>query len=110
MSFASVTIIMACLIIMGSVSLLTLNIDSMIKKLEDQNEVVAFVDDSYTEEIPALGHIDEDNNGLCDRCEQQMEGGDHCPKCGKIHNGGFFDKLTGFFHRIIYRLTHLFQR
>ena len=50
MSFASVTIIMACLIIMGSVTLLTLNIDSMIKKLEDQNEVVAFVDDSYTEE------------------------------------------------------------
>ena len=50
MSFASVTIIMACLIIMGSVTLLTLNIDSMIKKLEDQNEVVAFVDESYTEE------------------------------------------------------------
>ncbi len=50
MSFASVTIIMACLIIMGSISLLTLNIDAMIKNLEDQNEVVAFVDDSYTEE------------------------------------------------------------
>ncbi len=50
MSFASVTIIMACLIIMGSVSLLTLNIDAMIKNLEDQNEVVAFVDETYTEE------------------------------------------------------------
>lgn len=50
MSFASVTIIMACLIIMGSVSLLTLNIDAMIQSLEDQNEVVAFVEDGYTEE------------------------------------------------------------
>ena len=50
MSFASVTIIMACLIIMGSVTLLTMNIDAMIKSLEDQNEVVAFVDESYTEE------------------------------------------------------------
>lgn len=50
MSFASVTIIMACLIIMGSVSLLTLNIDAMIKNLENQNEVVAFVDENYTEE------------------------------------------------------------
>ena len=50
MSFASVTIIMACLIIMGSVSLLTLNIDALIEKLEDQNEVVAFVDESYSEE------------------------------------------------------------
>ena len=53
MSFASVTIIMACLIIMGSAALLTLNIDAMIKSLEDQNEVVAFVDESYTEEEAA---------------------------------------------------------
>ena len=50
MSFASVTIIMACLIIMGSAALLTLNIDAGIKSLEDQNEVVAFVDESYSEE------------------------------------------------------------
>ena len=53
MSFASVTIIMACLIIMGSVSLLSLNIDSLIKDLEDQNEVVAFVDESITDEAAA---------------------------------------------------------
>ena len=50
MSFATVTIIMACLIIMGSVTLLSLNIDRVIKSLENQNEVVAFVDDSYTED------------------------------------------------------------
>lgn len=50
MSFATVTIIMACLIIMGSVTLLSLNIDRLIKDLENQNEVVAFVDDSYTED------------------------------------------------------------
>jgi cell division transport system permease protein len=37
MSFASVTIIMACLIIMGSVSLLSLNIDQLIGDMEDQN-------------------------------------------------------------------------
>ena len=45
MSFASVTIIMACLIIMGSVSLLSVNIDALIGDLEDQNEIVAFVDE-----------------------------------------------------------------
>ena len=50
MSFASVTIIMACLIIMGSVTLLSLNIDAVIKDLEDRNEVVAFVDDSIEDE------------------------------------------------------------
>jgi len=50
MSFASVTIIMACLIIMGSVSLLSLNIDRLIGQLEDQNEVLAFVDEALTDE------------------------------------------------------------
>ena len=49
MSFATVTIIIACLIIMGTVSLLSINIDSLIKNLEDQNEVVAFVDENYDE-------------------------------------------------------------
>ena len=49
MSFASVTIIMACLIIMGSVALLSFNIDALIKNLEDQNEVVAFVDDAIAD-------------------------------------------------------------
>ncbi len=46
MSIASVTIIMACLIIMGSVTLLAINIDALIHGLENQNEIVAFVDDT----------------------------------------------------------------
>ena len=50
MSFASVTIIMACLIIMGSVTLLSFNIDAMIQSLEDRNEVVAFVDEELTQD------------------------------------------------------------
>ena len=53
MSFASVTIIMACLIIMGSVALLSFNIDALIKNLESQNEVVAFVDEEIADEEQA---------------------------------------------------------
>ncbi len=53
MSFASVTIITACLIIMGSVVLLSLNIDALIADLEQQNEVVAFVDESIVDEAQA---------------------------------------------------------
>ena len=53
MSFASVTIIMACLIVMGIVSLLSVNIDVLIKDLENQNEIVAFVDDSVASEDEA---------------------------------------------------------
>lgn len=48
MSFASVTIIMACLLIMGVFSLLAVNINGIIEQLEAQNEIVAFVDDTYT--------------------------------------------------------------
>jgi len=42
MSFATVTIIIACLIIMGSVTLLSVNIDAFIADLENENEVVGF--------------------------------------------------------------------
>ena len=53
MSFASVTIIMACLVIMGIVSLLSVNIDALIKDLEDQNEIVVFIDESIADENEA---------------------------------------------------------
>ena len=53
MSFASVTIIMACLIIMGSFSLLSVNIDALIKDLENENEMVAYVDESIEDEAEA---------------------------------------------------------
>ena len=53
MSFASVTIIMACLMIMGIVSLLTVNIDALIKDLENQNEIVVFIDEAIADENEA---------------------------------------------------------
>ena len=49
-AFATVTIIVACLIIMGSFSLLSMNVDNTIKNLEQQCEVLAFVDETWTEE------------------------------------------------------------
>lgn len=49
MSFASVTIIVACLIIMGSFGLLALNIDAIIKDLEDENQMIAFVDEALSD-------------------------------------------------------------
>ena len=50
MSFAAVCMIMACLLIMGSFSLLAMNLDHMLGDLEAENEIVAYVDDTYTEE------------------------------------------------------------
>lgn len=49
MSFASVTIIVACLIIMGCFSLLAVNVGSIISELEQENEILAFVDESLSD-------------------------------------------------------------
>ncbi len=51
-------------------------------------------------ELATVDHADADNDGKCDFCEKQMQGGSHCKFCGKVHDGNFFDKLTGFFHKI----------
>ena len=48
MSFASVFIIVACLIIMGSFALLAVNVNAIIDKFENENVVVAFVDETFT--------------------------------------------------------------
>ena len=50
MSFASVCVIIACLVIMGSFSLLAVNIDSIIQDLEQENQIMAFVDEKLSEE------------------------------------------------------------
>ncbi len=50
MSFASVTIVVACLVIMGSFALIAVNVDSMLDDLESQNQVVAYVEETFTED------------------------------------------------------------
>ncbi len=48
MSFASITIIMACLIVMGSFTLLDVNINNIIDDIGDQNQILAFVDENMS--------------------------------------------------------------
>ncbi len=43
MSFAAVCMIVACLLIMGSFSLVAVNVDSMLGELERDNEFLAYV-------------------------------------------------------------------
>lgn len=50
MSFAAICMIVACLLIMGSFSLVAVNLDNMLGTLEAENEFLAYVDHSYTEE------------------------------------------------------------
>lgn len=48
MSFAAVCMIVCCLLIMGSFSLVAVNVNNMLGDLERENEFLAYVDDSYT--------------------------------------------------------------
>ena len=50
MSVASVCIIVACLLIMGSFTMLALNVRSIINTLESENQILAYVDESLSEE------------------------------------------------------------
>lgn len=50
MSFAAVTIILACLLITGSTVLISYNVDLNIKNLQEDSEIMLFIDESYTDE------------------------------------------------------------
>ncbi len=50
MSFATVTIVVACLVIMGSFTLIAVNISEMISELEANNEIVAYVEETFSED------------------------------------------------------------
>ena len=49
MSFASVCVTVACLIIVGSFSILMYNVNIMVEELNQTNEILAYVDDSLSE-------------------------------------------------------------
>ena len=60
MSFTAVFMIVACLIIMGSFSLVAVNLEQELGKLERENEFLAFVDESFSrEEAMALQNVIE---------------------------------------------------
>ncbi len=50
MSFAAVCMIVACLLIMGTFSLVAVNLDHNLSKLEDENEFLAYIDETLSDE------------------------------------------------------------
>lgn len=56
MSFAAVCVIVACLIIMGSFCLIMVNLNHMINDLEQENEILAYIDEDLSEaEAKSIG-------------------------------------------------------
>ena len=108
MSFATVTITMACLIIMGSFGLLVVNINEMIAGLENENEVVAFVDESLTEDEaraiqPLIEAVPNVSSAEFETREQAME------EFQEDYDEDLFDELdpSVFRHRFIIHLTDI---
>lgn len=50
MSFAAIGITVACLLIMGTFTLVAVNADAQLQELERENEIMAYVNDTYTSE------------------------------------------------------------
>lgn len=50
MSFAAVCMIVACLLIMGSFTLVAVNLEHNLGKLEDENEFLVYIDESLSED------------------------------------------------------------
>ena len=67
--------------------------------------------DTYTVTLPALGHTDEDNNGICDRCEEKLAAQPEeptkpdTPSDDKNNDNAF----VAFFKQIIELLKKLFN-
>jgi len=65
MSFAAVTVIVACLLIMGSFTLITINIGEIVDRAANENEMMAYVEESLTDaearsvgsRINAIGNV-----------------------------------------------------
>ena len=56
MTVASITVLMSCLVVMGSFALMILNIDVNLEKLGLLNEIVVFIDETKTpEEVEDIG-------------------------------------------------------
>lgn len=49
MSFAAVVVTVACLLIVGSFSILLYNVNILVERLNQTNEVIAYIDDSFSE-------------------------------------------------------------
>ena len=50
MSFAAMSVITACLLLMGSFTLVVANVEHLLKDIENKNEIVAYVDETLTDE------------------------------------------------------------
>lgn len=62
MSLASIAVLMSCLVLIGAASMLFVNIDALLEKIEEENVVMVYVQDDTTEE--QLGEMESAINAI----------------------------------------------
>ncbi len=56
MSVASICVLLSCLVLIGSASMIFLNINSLVQKIEDENVIMVYIDDNATDaDIDEMG-------------------------------------------------------
>lgn len=57
MSVASICVLLSCLVLIGSASMIFLNINSLVERIEDENVIMVYIEDEATqEEMDILGN------------------------------------------------------
>lgn len=54
MSVASICVLLSCLVLIGSASMIFLNINALVERIEDENVIMVYVDDEATDEDIAV--------------------------------------------------------
>jgi cell division transport system permease protein len=104
MSFAAIGTTVACLLIMGTFSLVALNANENLKELQKQSEILAFVDESYTrEQAQALQDTLEkiDNVTSCEFITREQAMQDYV---AKYNNDNVFSDLDASIFRDRYSI------
>lgn len=77
MSFAAICVTIACLLIVGSFSILAYNLDVMVQKLNQTSEIMVYVDSSLSDaEARSIGTKNQ-CAGQCGKIRVHLPGG--CP-------------------------------
>ena len=67
MSIASICVLLSCLVLIGSASMIFLNINSLVERIEDENVIMVYINDNTTEaqinemgsKIEAMSNVDK---------------------------------------------------
>lgn len=68
MSFASIAVLMSCLILIGSAAMMFVNIESVLNKIEGQNVIMVFAEEGTTAEELTTIQDEIKNSGNVDSC------------------------------------------